>query len=191
MASNTQAYSISIANSKVGVAPADGFVDNKGIEDFGVSLAVTGTLSYPLCKAKVRGNARYRAIINQIQLVAACYVDPKSITSNSTAITEGTAFAFQVYAERGAGSLVTADELTPGQTLSDVNCLKRCVARALATNQVMNVEVFDPTSSTSVGVLGATKSVPRYGVRTNFGFVVDAYDASLTTAEGRVTVTAI
>jgi hypothetical protein len=191
MPSSIQAYSVSIANSKTTVAPADGFVDNKAIESFGVSLAVTGSLSYPLCQAKMRGNVRYRAIIGQLQMVANCYVDAKSITSNSTAITEGATFGFQLYAEHGPESLSTADELVAGQRLIGHNCIKRCIARALSTSLVTNVLVYDPTSAVSLGALGATKSVPRFGMRSNLGFAVDAYEPNLTSAAALVTVTVI
>jgi hypothetical protein len=191
MASNVQAYSVSIANSKTTVAPADGFVDNKRVEHFGVSLAVTGSLSYALCQAKVRGNIRYQAIISQLEMVANCYIDPKSITSNSTAIAEATTFAFQLYAERGAGSFDTADELVPGQRLLGHNCIIRCIARALSTNLVTNVLVYDPTSANSIGILGAAKSVPRYGMRSNVGFLVNAYEPNLTNAAALATVTVI
>jgi hypothetical protein len=193
MASSVQAYQISIANTTV-IAPGNGFIDNLRIEQYGLNFETTPAgLTYLLSQAKRRGNMRYREIILQLSIVTNCYVPPQSIVSDATAITEATAFAFQIYIERGAGSLVTNDELNAGVQLTGVDCIVRCIARALALNLPIQTDVLDPTSATSTGVFGATASVPRYGSRINVAssFDVGPYATTLLLAEAQVTVAAI
>jgi len=199
MPSSVQAYKIQITNSNRNVAPKDGFIDNLRIEDYATSgLETTPTgLTLVLSKAKRRGNLRYREIINQLGMVANCYVPAQSLptvsSSTGTLKSEPTSFTFQIYAEHGAASLITADELNPGQTLSSTACVKRCVARAMIADISRVVDVYDPTSAASTGTWGATASLPRFGhaVSSANAFEVGSYATGLALAEGMVTVTAI
>ena len=194
MASSVQAYRITITNSSGGVAPANGFVDNRKIENYGLIFNTTPAgLSLPLCEAKRRGNVRYSDIINQLQMVANCYVDPNSFVSNATAIAEATSFSFHLYAEQGANSFSTRDELIPGVTLTGPACIKRCVARALATRQFKQIDIIDPTSTTSVGTKGATTSVVRFGARIYSApnFEIGPYVSNLISGEALAAVVAI
>ena len=198
MPASNQAYKIQIANSNSGnLAPNDGFIDNLRIEDYAPSLETTPSgLTLALSQAKRRGNLRYRDIIDQLGLVANCYVDPRTLptasTSTGNAITMPTSFGFQIYVER-SDCLLTHDELNVGQTLSGINCIKRCIARALIANNFRVVDVYDPTPAVSTGTWGATASLPRFGHHVNPAsqFAVGAYATSIVQAEGMVTVTVI
>jgi hypothetical protein len=192
MASSVQCYSVSINNSLTNSTPSDGFVDNITIEKYEASMESTPSgLTLLLCKAKRRGNVRFRNIIQQIQLVANCHIPTNTITNGSaTAKTEGTSFAFQVYAERGDASLITADELNAGQFLTSTTCLARCVARALIADTFQAIDVYDPTSADSLGTLGASQSAPRFAshIYAASAFEIGAYQADLATAQSYVTV---
>jgi hypothetical protein len=194
MASSVQCYSISINNSNTNSSPSDGFVDNKTVEQYEVGTGLETTpsgLTLTLTKAKRRGNVRWRNIIQQLGLVGNCYVPTNTINNGSaTAKTEGTSFAFQVYAEHGDASLITADELNPGQFLTSITCLARCVARALIADVFQEIDVYDPTSADSIGTFGATTSVPRFGshIYAASAFEIGAYESDLATAQGFVTV---
>lgn len=194
MASSVQAYQVTLTNGNTNSSPSDGFVDNKKVENYGVNLATTPVgWSLTTSKAKRRGNLRYIEIINQLSMVANCYVDPNSFDSDATAIAEATSFAFQIYAEHGDASLVTEDELNPGEFLNGTDCITRCIARALNADLFKEIDVFDPSSADSIGTLGATTSVPRFGshIYAASAFEVGAYEADLATAEGFVAVAAI
>jgi hypothetical protein len=167
------------------------------------------SLTYALSQAKGRGVLRYREIINQLGLVANCYVPLPSIVSNGgSALLEATSFAFQIYAEHGDASLVTLDELNPGlaaasgsnpfgyPSLTSVACIQRCIARALTNTLYKELDVYDTTASdplfgpTSTGAI----SVPRYGSRINVAnsFAVGPYvPTGLLAANAYIAVAAI
>jgi hypothetical protein len=157
-------------------------------------------LTLALCKAKVRANVRYREIINQLAIVSNCYIEEKAdivgtnTTPNVTAAAatgkvEPTSFIFKIIVEHGDASLSTTDELNAGQFLTSTDCIKRCVARALTNDMFRQATVFDPTSADTVGVWGATTSVPRYGIRIyDNTFEVGAYAANIPAAEANITV---
>ena len=85
MASSVQAYQVTIANSITGVAPGDGFVDPRRVEDYGLNFKTTPSgMTLALNKAKERGNWRWRAIFDQLGLVTNVYVHAPSIVSNGT-----------------------------------------------------------------------------------------------------------
>ena len=193
MASSVQCYSITITNSNSNSSPQDGFVDNVTVEKYEATAGLETTpsgLTLTLCKAKRRGNVRYRNIIQQIQLVANCYVATNSITTDATAKTEGTSFVFQVYAERGDDSLITADELNAGEFLTSTTCLARCVARALIADTFQEIDVYDPTASDSIGTLGASQAAPRFAshIYAASAFEIGAYESDLASAQAMVTV---
>jgi hypothetical protein len=203
MASSQAVYTITITNGITGSTPNDGFVDNLRIEDYYGSAGLVTTpsgLTLALCKAKVRANVRYREIINQLAIVSNCYVaekadivgtntTPNVVAAAATGKVEPTSFIFKIIVEHGDASLSTPDELNAGQFLTSTNCIKRCVARALTNDMLRQEPVFDPTSANSVGVWGATTSVPRYGIRIyDNTFEVGAYATDIPTAEANITV---
>jgi hypothetical protein len=197
MASSIQVYNVSIANSNTNVTPSDGFVDSKKIENYATSLETTPSgLSIDLCLAKRRGNLRYTEIINQLSMVANCYVIPQSVdATGADDQTEASTFVFQMWTERG-GVMITEDELNPGTMLTDEDAIARCVARALTADLFKQIDVVDPTSADTFGVPGSSTSVPRQWIRTlpdadNDILEVGSYESDLATAESFVTVTAL
>lgn len=194
MASSQTAYTVTITNGATTTAPSDGFVDNLLIQNYGLDFETTPAgLTLTLCEAKRRGNLRYRNIIDQIGLVTNGEILPDTITSDATAITEASAFSFIVVIGNGDASLITRDELHAGVLLTGAACLQRCVARALIATYTWEIDIFDPTSSTSTGWMGATQSVPRFGVRVNAAstFTVGPYASNLTAADGYVAASLI
>jgi hypothetical protein len=197
MTNNSSAvYTITINNFKVVTTPGDGFVDNLKIEDYYTSLKTTPSgLTYALCKAKRRGNLRYRAIIDKMNMVANVDIDTASLLtapSDATAKTEATAFTFNVFVRSGDASLLTEDEFTPGLILTSTDCLARCVARAMTVDFAnCNIDVFDPTSAVTVGTPGSTTSVPRYGSRIDHTFHFGAYTSDPRDMDGHITVVQI
>jgi hypothetical protein len=188
MASSTQKYSVRITNGVTGAAPADGFIDPKRLEVEAYNQTPTG-LTLALCQAKRRGNLRWAEIFNQIGLVTNCYLSHSSIVSDATFKTEPTSVSFVLFVEHGDDWLVTQDELTPGAVLTGVACLKRCIARGLATPLNRQIDIYDPTPVAGAWG-GGTTSVPRTGSRINpaSGFTIAPY-ATISSAEGMITVT--
>ena len=186
-------YTITITNGNSDQSPPnDGFVDNLKITDYGLNLESTpADLTLELCQAKVRGNFRYRDIINQLGIVANCFVYeqpysdwpyttyPKT-TSDATAIAEASSFSFMIIVEHGDASMVTADELNAGAYLTGTACAQRCVARALINDMFRIVDVFDPTDSTSTTTAAPppatvdSTSVIRFGDRIMTGTATTA-----------------
>lgn len=196
MGSSQTFYTVVVTNGNTNSAPHDGFIDNLKIEDYyaGSSLASAPSgLTYALCKAKRRGNIRYRDIVAQLSVVANCYIDTNNIVNaGGTAKVEPTTFQFSIIVEHGDASLVTEDETSPGTYLTGAACITRCIARALLNDQVAKkIDVFDPTNATTVGSYGLTTSVTRFGSRIDPAFECGAYETDLTTAEGFVTTTLI
>lgn len=185
---STTMYSVTITNgNSSNPPPKDGFVDNKRIENFNISLATTPSgLTYALCKAKRRANRRYRYIVDQLSMISNSYIVDYTITSDSTIKTEATSFAFQVIVEHGDASLITADELNPGTFLTSSDCIKRCVARALYFDLFEHIDVVDPTSAISMP--STSTNVPRYGTRL-IPLEIGSYATSLSNAETMIAVT--
>lgn len=156
------------------------------------NLTGAPNLTLAQSQAKRRGNYRYRWMIEQLGLLGNVYVVPQSITATSGAANaEPSAFSLQVWAERGGASLITADELNAGQFLTDSAAIKRAVARALTLDSFREIDIYDPTATTSAGTWGATNAVPRYGYRINVAssFEIGAYATSISSAEALITVT--
>lgn len=204
MSSSQALYSITITNGNTTTAPHDGFVDNLTIENYygtaGTSLETTpGSLTLALCKAKVRGNLRFRDIINQLSMVSNCYIASKAgvttpnTVSDGTALAEPTSFQFWIMVEHGDASLSTPDEFNAGQFLTSTNCIKRCVARALLNDMLRQVAYFDP-SATSGGseTWAASASVGCAGIQiVNNAFECGAYGTNLANANSVIAVTRV
>lgn len=192
MASSVQMYQVTITNGGGGGAPADGFVDPKRVEDYDFDSKTTPPgMTLELNQAKERGNWRWKEIFNQLGLISNVYVHAPSIISDGTAIAEPTSVSFPMSVQYGDDAFTTMDELTPGQTLTGVACIIRCIARALAADYFRHTDVFDPTGVAGAWEGGAA-SVPRYGVRIDVAssFQVGPY-ADVAAAEGYITVAKI
>lgn len=189
-------YHVTIAASN-GTAPQDGFIDHRRIEAIlaspvgadGRNEASLDNLppdfTFAKSQAKRRGNVRYDEVVAQLGFVANMYA--------SSIVPGEASFAFDLLVEHGDGSLMTWDETAaPARVLlTDPQAvIQRCVARALVLNTTVRADVLDPTPATSVGVYGATRSVPRFGVRW-LTLEVGALYPSLAAATAAVTVTAI
>lgn len=161
------------------------------------AMTSSAGLTWALCEAKRRGNIRYREIINQIQIITNAYVTSQPynanpyVISDATATTEATSVEFRMIVEHGDASLITPDELNPGQFLYSVNCIQRCIARALTIDMFREYDIFDPTVSTTTGSWGSTYAVPRFGVRINpaADFEIGPYASSIAQANTLITVT--
>lgn len=201
MSSSQALYSITIANGNTTTAPHDGFVDNLTIENYygtaGTSLETAPSgLDVALCKAKVRANLRFREIINQLSIVSNCYIASKAgvttpnVTSDATAKTEATSFAFWIIVEHGDASLSTPDEFNAGQFLTSTNCIKRCVARALLNDMLRQVAYFDPTATSGGSeTWAASVSTGCAGIQiVNNAFECAAYATNLANANAQITV---
>lgn len=208
-------YSVVLTNGNSNVAPADGFVDPLTIENYYWSASTNNplvttpsSLTLALCKAKVRGNFRYRDIISQLGMVCNCYVtenayptSPSSeqalvyggfpaVTNNGTALLEPTSLTFYLIAEHGDSSLSTPDEYNAGQFLTSTACIQRCIGRALLNDMFREVAYFDPTDAiSSIGASNA--SVIRYGTRIVSGFEIAPYASSISNSNSNVAVTKI
>lgn len=198
MASSIQAYNITVTNGNTNSTPADGFIDSKKIENYVASLETTPmSLTIALCKAKRRGNVRYNEMIRQIQLMANCYVDPLTIAATgASALLEASAFTFQIWAEHGDGSLITADENNAGQFLTSTAAITRCIARALTSDLFKQIDIVDPTSADTLGTPGSTTSAPRQTIRilpdaANTILEIGAYANSLSAAAAMISVTSL
>ena len=185
----TSIYSITLTNSLATVSPSDGFVDNTRTESYVTSLEnPPADFVLALSQAKRRANVRYREMILQFARVGNIDIGLLSIVATGASYkTEPTAFTFTVLVEHGEASLVTDDELNVGQQLTGQAALKRLIARALTYTDTLEIEVFDPTPKTTIG---NALLRPRFGLRI-LPLVVGAITASLTIAEGLVTITPI
>ena len=182
-------YRITITNSGGLAAPSDGFIDNMKTEFYLSDLELPPSdFTMLLSEAKRRANLRYREIILQFAMIGNISVDEASIlTPAATYKTEATSFTFTVLVENGDGSLVTWDELNPGQTLTVIPALTRVVARALTWTQTLNADVFDPTGLVTIENAFLR---PRFGVRIA-PLTVGAISVNLTAATSLITVTPI
>ncbi len=193
MASSTQLYAVSLINYySTNSAPSDGFVDPNTIQSY-YSYDTYNTTNYysvsatqyafettpsgltlALCTAKRRANHRWNEIIRQLELVSNVIIFPASIvvTGGSapgwtpTATPPTPCLTFQMAVPFGDSGIMTLDETVGTPTyLSGPTAITRCIARALIADQFREMDVFDPTSSTSVPAGNA--SCVRFGVRIN------------------------
>jgi hypothetical protein len=200
MSSLPSFYRISISGP-TNSAPADGFVDNMRAEQYlANAVGADGTNESSLdnlpaftlanSMAKKRGNIRYNEVVAQMGLVGNINIS-NIVATGASATSSATTFNFDVIIEHGDGSLRTWDETSPGTVLTNPQTvIARTISRALIANVTVQADILDPTANTSVGVLGATRSTPRYGVRYESLIVAPVY-SSLSTANSAITVTAL
>ncbi|CAM6054496.1 unnamed protein product [Sphagnum tenellum] len=159
-------------------------INEASLDNFQSSFTLTTSL------AKRRANVRYTQVVAQLGFIGNMYIC-NVVASGASAVAAPTTFSFNVLVEHGDGSLQTWDETNPGTVLTDpATVLARAVSRALIQNVVVQADVLDPTPANSIGVLGASKSVPRYGSRYESLAVGPVYN-SLTAANSAITVTAL
>jgi len=213
MASSIQFYGVTLTNYySSNSSPSDGFVDPNTIQSYysydtynttnyysvsGSQYAFETTpsgLTLSLCTAKRRANHRWSEIIRQLELASNVIIYPASITvtGGSSPGWTPTSLTFQMVVPFGDSGIMTLDETAQTPTyLSGPSAITRCIARALIADQFRELDIFDPTSSTSVPT--GTTSVPRFGIRINpttynstYSFntplEIGAYASSLTNA---------
>jgi hypothetical protein len=203
MSSQPSCYKITIAGGGSGV-PGEGFVDNRSAASYLANATATGNNPvYPDDEtsldnlppafnlagsfAKKRANIRYNAIVAQLGLICNVYIQDV-LTPGASAGAAASSFNFTALVEHGNGSLRTWDEVAPGVLITDpVQVLTRAIARALSRDLTMIAEVLDPTPANSLGVLGASRAVPRFGIRTATLQVGRAF-ASLAAASSAITI---
>lgn len=171
-----------------GAAPADGFIDATKMEQYLASGGTAPTL--PQTLAKKRANSRYEMLILSMQQPFNFSVSD-IVATDASSVAPATAFQFDIRIERGDAVLETADEDNVGIVLTGSAALKRLVARGLMIGRTDRCEYVDPTSS---NVPAGQDNAGAAGVRRGTvvtDLVVSALTASLTTAESKVTITAI
>ena len=203
MSSNPSLYRVTIAGT-TGPAPANGFIDRVRVEQYlaaplgrdGINEASLDNfpLSFTLndALAKRRANIRYNDVVAQLGFVGNMYVS-NVLAPGAGASSEPSSLTFDLFVEHGDGSLTTWDETAlPAKVLltDPLVVISRAISRALIQTLVVQADILDPTPATTVGVYGATTSVPRYGVRYEKLVVFQLY-ASLTIASTSITVVAL
>lgn len=205
MSSQPSCYKITIAASGSGTTvPVEGFVDNRSAVQYLANATATGNSPvYPSDEtsldnlpagfnlaasfAKKRANIRYNAMVAQLGLICNVYIQ-SVVALSASAITAASSFSFTALVEHGDGSLQTWDEVVPGLLITNpVLVLTRAIARALSRDLTMIAEVLDPTPANSLGILGASNAVPRFGIRTASLEVGPAF-ATLAAAASAVTI---
>lgn len=155
-------YTVSI-NTLTGPPNSDGFIDHTKIEQYMATGAAPTTVAQSLTKE--RANIRFDLLNQNLSLSGNIYVN-NPVATGGNATTSPTNFAFTAHVERGDSILSTADETSPGTTLTGAAALKRFVARALLTSSTNDQqEYYDPTPTGALTANGATVSAIRVGSR--------------------------
>lgn len=175
-------YSIVIAGIS-GSGTSTGFIDNSTVYDY-INAGGDAPSTYAASLAKARGNRRYRKILLMLSDMTNAYVT-SVVGTGGDANTNHTSIEFDVTIEQGDSALNTPNESSPGNFLTGTAAIKRCVARALVTDETRNIEVLDPTAATAPG---NSNSVARSGARFNIE-VIGKLANNLATAEASITVT--
>lgn len=165
-----------------GAAPADGFIDNKTIEQYMASGSLPTTLAQTT--AKERANLRFDFLREQLQREANVYI-LEAVATGANATTAGTDFTLTVEVERGDSVLYTLDEGNGNAVLTEIDAITHWVARALVEERTTYGDTYDPTTASTAG--NATLAARR-GIRLE-QIVVGALAANLTAAKALVTVT--
>lgn len=147
MSNPTTYYRVSIATMS-GTTNGDGFIDNTSVSEYIASGSATPNAT--LWARKVRGNIRYREIIESLNSQANMNVIDVVAGGSPNASTEPTSFAFTVAVERGNSVLTVNDELNTGNTLTGTAAIKRLVARPLTISKT------EPVARVQGNPIGAT-----------------------------------
>lgn len=182
-------YTVTISAPSSNAPPSDGFVDPTRIEYYLDDLAnPPASFTLAASQAKRRANLRYAFIIAQLGLMANIYVE-EFVATNADASTAPSAVTFNIEVERGDGSLATHDETNPPAVLLGVDALVRCIARGMMENQTLEIDVFDPTKTTTTGPYGSTPAV-RFGTRI-MPLVVGPLATNLAAAQATITIISV
>lgn len=176
-------YQVTISPPSGLSVPSDGFIDNTKIEQY---MPTTVPTNYAASQSKVRANLRYNLMINEIGMMANCYVS-SVVANGADANTPPSSFVFTLEVERGDGALMTWDELNPGTELSGIAAITRTIARALVANRTTNATIYDPSMLTTVG---NTKLWDRTGSRID-SITVGPLASTLAAASALVSITAL
>ena len=176
-------YKVTIAGVN-NAAPADGFIDNMTIEQYGA--AGSNATTFAQTTTKERGNLRFEFLQQQIQLEANVYISNTSSPGGS-ATAAPSSFVFTAEIERGDSVLFTRDELNNAAPLTGTAALKRWIARALCEGRVTIRMIYDPTMGTTPG---NSTQYARFGVREVQLEAAKLYN-NLTSAEASITVVAL
>lgn len=180
-------YTVVITAPASNTPPGDGFVDPTRVEYYLTDLAnPPASFTLAASEAKRRANLRYSFMVAQLGLMANIYID-NVVAAGADASTPPTTLTMIIEIERGDGVLVTRDELNPPAVLMGTAALARCVARALMENQTLEIDVFDPTKTTTTGPYGNTPAI-RFGSRI-MPLVIGPLSDNLADAQTMVTVT--
>jgi len=116
-------------------------VDNLSPEHFLGGFPTTLSQSLSIEETNMRYEAVIRSVSEDIQPLQTSSIQ----TTGRTATTPATAIQFTLAYDKPE-FLNTEDELNPGVFLTDVNAIKRYVARALIRDEVLNRQIYDPVS---------------------------------------------
>lgn len=184
---NVSRFRVSIARLN-GTGDANGFVDPVKVEQY-MKDEDGDADSYELSKAKERANVRWDWIVQHLQSMGNLYVSD-ILTPGADANTPPDTVEFTLTTERDEGMLITRDEENPGEELTLIPAIERCIARALMQKrETVMVDVYDPTKSRNPwDESGTGPEIARVGSR-SVAIKVDALTNNLTTANNAITVT--
>lgn len=149
-------YTVQI-NYVAGGTNGDGFIDNQKVENYMANGAAMPNAS--VWTSKVRGNIRYRMIIDSLDLIENCYLTNVAATGANAGVA-ATSITFWLEAERGDATLFTKDELNPGQMLTGGAAIQRAVARAMTQTKIWPTAfIAGTTISATAGPLCANIAV--------------------------------
>lgn len=174
-----QYYRVTIDNMTA-ASPADGFIDNVTIEEYGRLSAYPSTLE--LSRTKARGNFRFRRVCEELNVMQTV-TNLLSIENDGGQDSEPTKFAFTIVYDR-PDYVFTRNEQYPVSSVTEFfygqDAIKRSVARIFSQNYVTKAEF------------------PRNPVSDNQGYewiredlIVSAPARNITAAEVNIVVSAI
>jgi hypothetical protein len=176
-------YRITIAKSE-GAAPANGFIDNKRVEQYMAEGSIPTNLA--ASTAKERANLRYRRMIEQIQLLGNIYVSD-IVAADADANTAPTTFVFTATVEHDVAGLRVEDATDPGTYLTGMDALERQISTALIAGFSQITDTFDPTIARTPGNILESA---RFGHRIA-QIVVDPPVTTYTAANALITIVAL
>lgn len=145
-----------VPGSMIGPAPADGFIDNTLISEYGALGAYPSTLV--LSRAKARANYRFKRLIELLSETQVISHVLDIVATGATADAPATSFSFTLVYDREeyvythnelfgfAGHATENDKL-----LQDVDAIKRQIARAFIEEYQTNMEFPRDPVTASLG----------------------------------------